>query len=429
MALIAGTISLNLAGHGQARAQETTPMPTQPTPQAMLAVIEADGNLSIYDANGLNPIRLTTDAVPGEKLYLWPTWSTDGRLAFFGASNQRPDAYSLRVFIVPQVAPGAVPQVAYTSRDDIFTYPYWSTGNCGTPGCRDLLLLYTPASGTGLALRRIRDDGGAFSTAVLGEAAPFYYSFSPDGSRMIWARFGNELGIFDTRTDTLTPLADAHGRFNSPMWSPVDNRILIGVEGSTPDLVNLVIVDDKTRVTLLKDQETPISFAWSPDGTKVASVAGFGNLVITDCATGQQVTRSTQSNIAAQFWAPTSDRVAYLVVNRTEPGPQARLHVNGRMPVEQASGGLSLYVLDIKTGNSQAIATFNPSRDFVYLLNFFDQFAHSHQLWSPDGKYITYSALDSKGNANVFIADTTAPTTPFKVTSGSIGIWSYPAAK
>src|SRR5438034_8099799 len=74
--------------------------------RAMLAVIGSDGNLSIFDANGKNPFPVTTDAKPGTKLYHWPTWSTDGRLAFFGASNDRQDPYSLRVFVQDQVKKG-----------------------------------------------------------------------------------------------------------------------------------------------------------------------------------------------------------------------------------------------------------------------------------------------------------------------------------
>lgn len=427
-ALCLGVVAGAAPAKARQPAQETTPMPTQSTPGAMLAVIADDGNVVIYDANGRNPFPLTTDAAPGGKLYLWPTWSTDGRLAFFGASNQRPDAYSLRVFIVRKVAPGAVAEVAYTSSDDIFTYPYWSTGGCGSPACRDLLLLYTPPTGSGLALRRIRDDGGKFSDTVIGEAAPFYYSFSPDGSKMIWARSGTDLAIYDMETQSLQPLPDAIGRFNSPMWSPVDNRILIGVEGSSPDRVDLVVAEGqgfRTRRALLRDQDTPIAFAWSPDGSKVASVAGFASVQVIDSTTGQALATSTQTNVAAHIWAPTGDRVAYFVVNRNAPAPQARLYINGKMPAEQATGGLSLFILDVATGNSQLIATFNPSRDYVYMLNFFDQFAHSHQIWSPDGRYITYSALDSKGNANVFIADTTTPSTPLRVTAGTIGIWSY----
>src|SRR5262249_55915416 len=131
--------------------------------KAMLAVIGADGNLSVYDANGKNPFSVTKDATPGTKLYQWPTWSTDGRLAFFGASGDKSDPYSLRVFVQDQVTAGGTYQAVYSSPDEIFTYAYWSPGDCLKGKCRDLALLFTPASGDGLALRMIRDENGKFS--------------------------------------------------------------------------------------------------------------------------------------------------------------------------------------------------------------------------------------------------------------------------
>lgn len=411
--LIGITLLLSLTGN--ARAQGKT---------AMLAVIEADGNLVVYDINGKNPIPITNDAVSSEKIYQWPTWSTDGRLAFFGANGSSADFYSLRVFMLDTVKPGAVAQVAYSSADEVFTYPYWSPGDCGL-NCRELALLYTPPTGAGLGLRMIRGDNGKFSSRVVGQAAPFYYSFSPDGKQMIWSRFGQQIELYNVQTDQVQRLDDIPGKFNSPMWSPLDDRLLFGVESADPDMTDVVIAQGDTRRVLLKDQETPISFAWSPDAKYVASLAAFDRVVVTDVANGQKVASSSQSNVVAHFWSPTSDHIAYIVVNRTDPDPQARLRVNGKTPAEQATGGLSLYVMDIKTGNSSPIATFNPTREYVYLLNFFDQFARSHQLWSPDGVYISYGAMDSKGKPALYIADIRKPSTPIKVTSGVIGIWSW----
>jgi hypothetical protein len=155
------SLLLILALAGSGRAPETQGK------TAMLAVIEADGNLAVYDAAGKNPIPITTDAVPGEKIYQWPTWSSDGRLAFFGANpGNDADPYTLRVFMLDTVKAGAVPQVAYTSTDEIFTYPYWSPAGCSAT-CRDLALLYTPPAGVGLGLRMILQPRRRAGRAVL----------------------------------------------------------------------------------------------------------------------------------------------------------------------------------------------------------------------------------------------------------------------
>ena len=128
----------------------------------MLAVVGTDGNLSIYDSNGQNPFPVTKDAAPDSRQYYWPTWSTDGRLAFFGRSNDRADSYTLRAFVLDQVKPGTAFKTAYSSPDEVFTYAYWSPGDCLQGNCRDPALLLTPPGGS-LALRLIRDNAGSFT--------------------------------------------------------------------------------------------------------------------------------------------------------------------------------------------------------------------------------------------------------------------------
>jgi TolB protein len=406
------------------------------TPGYMLAVVGNDNNLSIYDANGQNPFQITSDAESNVRLYHWPTWSTDGRLAFFGVSADSADPYSLGIFVVDEVKVGAKAEVAFKSPDDIFTYAYWAPGDCDSSSsglggalanCRNLAVLYTPPADTGeLALRLIRDDKGHFSDKIIGQAAPFYYSFSPDGQQLFTYRSNNELGIYDVASGkAVRTLDDIPGDFRAPMWSPLDDRLLFGTVGAKDNLTDLVIGQAAKRQTLLQDQDGPLAFAWSPDATQVASVSGFDKLVITDAKTGKQLASSPQSRVIALFWSPQSDRVAYIAATPEQPEVQTRLRSNGHTPVEQAVGGLSWYVLDVKSGKSRLLTTFLPSSDMVYLLNFFDQFARSHSLWSPDGRYLVYGATDTVGQSNVLLLDTTAIGQPIKVAAGGFGVWSW----
>ncbi len=402
--------------------------------KAMLAIIGADGNVSVYDANGKNPIRVTTDAQAGQRVYQWPTWATDGRLAFFGASADPVDLYSLRMFVTDPSAPNLSVTSAYSSADETFTYAYWSPGDCAAQsaatsaagGCRELALLFTPADQSGLSVRLIRDEGDRFSNRIIGQSSPFYYSFAPDGTKMLWFQNGSQLEVYDVAADkVINNLSDTPGKFQAPMWSPIDDRLLFGTTSADPAQTDLVIAQGTDRRVLLRGLDGPISFAWSPDAALIASVAGYDKVQITDVKTGKSVASGTQGNVIAHFWSPQSDRVAYLVVNRDTAGSQARLRANGHTPAEQATGGLTWYVLDVKTGNDAPIVTFAPTRDMVYLLNFFDQFARSHSLWSPDGRYLTYGAVDLLGKQNVMIVDTQQISNPIKVGAGSVGIWSW----
>jgi Tol biopolymer transport system component len=395
----------------------------------MLGVIDADGNLSIYDANGKNPFVVTKDAKAGVKTYAWPTWSTDGRLAFFGSSQDPQDPFSLKVFVLDKVTSGATPKTAYTSTDEVYTYSYWSPGDCPVGNCRDLALLFTPPTQDGnLALRLIRDKNGAFSNKVVGTAAPFYYSFSPDGKQMLWFQKTSEFGIYDVAANKVTrTLNDTPGQFQAPMWSPVDDRMLFGTAGSTPDSTNIVIANGTQRQILLENRSSPISFAWSPDAKMVASVSAFDKVVVTDVKTGKLVASTAIGNVVAYFWSPKSDRVAYIAVTQETPGTSALIRGNGHAATTQAATAMLQWnVLNVTTGQEDTLAKYLPSQDMIYLLNFFDQFSRSHSLWSPDGRYLVYGALDSAGSPEVMLVDTTTPTaSPIKVSSGTIGIWSW----
>ena len=398
----------------------------------MLAMIDTTGNIVIYDAAGKNPIKVTTDAVPGSRVYQWPTWATDGRLAYFGASDDSADAYSLRVFVVDPFTAGSVPKIhtAFTSRTDTFTYAYWSPANCTSgANCRDLALLYTPADGSGLAVRLIREADGTFSDHILDHASPFYYSFAADGNRMLWFQNGDSLKLYDIASAKITQtLTDQPGQFQSPMWSPTDDRLLFGVrDPANAQLTDLVIAQGEKRTAIAQALPPPLSFAWSPSGTQVAYVSAFGQVTVIDDQRGVAIAQSKYTDTIGFFWAPQSDRIAYFTVNRPTAGVQARMRANGHTPVEQAVGGLTLHILDIKTGTDTSYASFIPSQTMIYLLNFYDQFAHSHRLWSPDGRYVTYASTDTIGQSGVYLADTRQAdaATPVKIGTGVIGIWSY----
>jgi hypothetical protein len=403
----------------------------QESSKAMLAVVGADGNLSIFDANGQNPFPLTSDAQPGVKLYHWPTWSTDGRLAFFGANADTKDPYLLRVFIANQVKPGAAFKTAYSSTTEVFTYAYWSPGDCLSGNCRDLALLFTPPARNELALRMIRDNKGTFTEKEVGNGAPYYFSFSPDDKQMIWHRNTRQFDIYDIASDNIVgTLNESPGKFNAPMWSPRanDNRILIGVSANQGEATDLVIVDSqgKSRKVLGVALSNPVSFAWSPDAQNVAVVSNFTKLTVYDAASGKTLANVPANNILAHFWSPTSDQIAYITVSPTQSSADDKIRSNGRLHYEQSATTLKWHVLNIKTGNPQAGPNFIPTSDMGYLLTFFDQFARSHSLWSPDGRYLVYGATESDA-PRVMMIDTQKgiSSDPIIVADGAIGIWSW----
>ncbi len=76
----------------------------------------------------------------------------------------------------------------------------------------------------------IRDLEDEPSVTQVGTGAPFYYSWSPDGQRMVWQRNNRQIDIFDVNANEISRTFDQlPAEFFAPAWSPVDDRVLFGV--------------------------------------------------------------------------------------------------------------------------------------------------------------------------------------------------------
>lgn len=395
-----------------------------------IAFLGLDGNVYLLKSLDANPVPLTADAQRGIRSYYWPTWSTDGRLAFF-AEEATPGGVRLQAQIVQ--AGQDTPAVAYESDEDSFTYAYWAPANCPlSANCRDLAVLTTTSAG--LSVVRIRDEAPDFSAERIGSGGPFYYSYSPDATHMIWQRFGRQLDLYDALdNEIIEALPDSVGMFQAPMWSPVDDRLLFVTVNADGEQA-LVIAEGEAR-TVLTTVSNPgdiLFFAWSPDGRYVAYKTNFGSVHVLDSASGQEVALTNQDLVVAFFWSPDSSHLAYLSVPNGDSAPQAALPGGGGLasPAEQRDplAVLSWHVLDVNNNTNQGFAPFRTSADMRYLIAFFDQFAQSHRLWSPDSRYLVYGALAESGapRPSIQVLDTLNPQdAPRTIAEGTIGIWSY----
>ncbi len=379
---------------------------------------------------GLTPGETVVDLGSGARLYQMPTWASDQRLAFFGmelAQDDSPTGIVLKTYITPADDP--TPALAHETNTDTLTYAYWAPANCAaSSNCRDLAVLTTTVNGS-LSVLRIRDEAPDFSTERIGVGGPFFYSYSPDASRMIWQRFGRQLEVYDTGSDTIIEnLPDQVGLMQAPMWSPVDDRLLF----STIDEAghhNLVIADGEDRQIVATDQRGQLSFAWSPDGQHVAYKLNQGSLHVVEPSSGTEVAVSNTSRVLAFFWSPDGQKIAYL----TAPGDSDNSQVREpagllAAPARQnTSPMVTWHVLDLANGLDWThFRGFIPTRDTVYLASFFDQFAQSHRVWSPDSRYLVYGEVQETGVSVISILDATDPAARSQlVTEGQMAVWSF----
>lgn len=413
-----------------------TPQAQNPIPDVHghIAYVGVDNNLYVFNPHTGRVTRLTQDADTGKR-YEWPTWSTDGRLAFFSAEG--PNAQGETTFAAHVASGnddlGHVRQI-YEGVGEVFNYAYWSPENCAPDSdCRDLAILLS-SRGRGMFVALVRDLEGAPSSTVLPGGPPFYYSWSPNGDQMLWhRRFRNrqQFAVFDANSSEIVQtLPYIPGAMNAPAWSPVDDRLLIAIRNEETGQTDLAAVSSDDVSILAAKQDGLISFAWSPDGTMVAyrtvTQREYGPLYILDATSGDTLARSPVAGVIAFFWSPDSQRVAYVTL-ATPPGSfnASTSPSGGLMSMYQPDIGLAWSVMQVADSATDRYGGFFPTEAMLYLLTYFDQFAQSHRVWSPDSRHLMYSEF-APGGPVISILDTSRPDgVPVSITDGVIGFWSF----
>jgi Tol biopolymer transport system component len=97
---------------------------------------------------------------------------------------------------------------------------------------------------------------------------------------------------------------------------------------------------------------------------------------------GRKRVKVTNEQVVAFFWSPTDQRLAFLTLER---GGQT----------------MSWHVADADGNQARRLVSFVPTLEQVRLLAFFDQYATSHGLWSPDGESLVY-AVGIPGENRIF---------------------------
>lgn len=143
----------------------------------------------------------------------------------------------------------------------------------------------------------------------------------------------------------------------------------------------------------------------------------YRELKILDSVGFSEVAR-IRDNILSYFWSPDSTKIAYVSI------------LDGR-------GNLRWTLFDVETGERTKLVDFIPSPDQMTMFQFFDQYAYSHSLWSPDSRFLVFAGTLSEQavtasygthpghtGLHVFVLDT-GPTLAIEaITTGVLGFWS-----
>jgi hypothetical protein len=151
----------------------------------------------------------------------------------------------------------------------------------------------------------------------------------------------------------------------------------------------------------------------SPDGGRIAfqviEEQSVQPLSVIDVGTGETV-EITDAAIAAFFWSPDGERLLYL-----DPDPDE----------EQFR-----FRWGVWDGTSSFLTPpFVPSLLFAReYLQFFEQYAQSMSLWSPDGSAFAYPGMNEDGEEGIWIQSARPDRAPVLVADGDFVAWSPPDA-
>jgi TolB protein len=400
-------------------------------PTGRVAYLGADRNLYIYDG-ATDQIMTVTDDAELTRRYQYPTWSTDGRLAYFCCEFGSSDAPVLEAYVLSPDATEA--RMIYQATGEVFTYANWSpANNCDNVAiCRQLAVLVSQLSEGEFKVELIQDtadvaQGAEAEHLNIGTGAPFYFSWSPDGSQMAWQRNNRLLDIYQLEKNSVVDTLElGSAGFPAPMWSPVDERVLFADRDPDTASVNLSTTETLSRTILTEDIGDFVAFNWSPDGQyiayRVVQSNGYGNIEVIDASSGETVISGRDDTIAF-FWSPDSSKIAYVSLIEI-----SRSQTAAYRPLQQGDSDFALAwaVLSLDDNETTYFNNFIPTSEMIYVLTYFDQFAQSHRFWSPDSRHLVYSEFLDENTTQITILDTEDESAlPFSIAEGVLGVWSY----
>ncbi len=420
--------ALGLVAYGQVAAQT-----------GRIAYVTLQGQVATVAPDGSEPRVLTA----GDQRFQFPAWSPDGsRVAVLGA-----DASGGFITVLEDVGGGAAEELYRSSSQPPF-YLYWApdgetVGFLANDAAAGIGMYTTPPSGAG--------------SRLLATGSPFYWQWTSDGQGLFIHTNGSgdaaRLGFTSRVRDTLDENLAPPGRFQAPGIAPSGRYLAYGTVD--PARGARVVVRGRPGSDSGQDLDVErevahegfASLSWSPAADELAFISPaenvpstFGPLRLLDAETGL-LEPLTQKPAVAFFWSPDGSYIAYFTPRRSGGGDLAgsprelRSKLQGETSATETLVAqrtqrrpliLDVYLVDVAARSERLLTSFAPSPQFVaQFLPFFDQYALSHSLWSPESDALVLPAIDldlETPTLRVVVVGLDGTVTP--VAEGDMAFWS-----
>ena len=379
----------------------------------LIAYADPQGRIRTIRPDGSSPVTIN----PVEAFSGWPSWSPDGsQVAFSGILSNEDGQVDFALYVrgledeaAEQVflnEPGIGPILPNMPH-----CPLWAPDGSG--------LLIMAGDPEGLTLFLAHPGEGAEVDVVLRNS-PLYASWSAD-SRRVLVHGGPDHFLVDINGSVeVTNLSHRASGYRVPAFWPSGGKLTLvsnGVLGRALSIANTELSD----VFRLVGAPGEVAYLSAPDGSLLAVAqsdipGGFlyqgVSLYNPD---GSLYPVTINEVVVAFFWSPDSTKLAYVTFTDTR-------------------GDRRWNVLDVRDGTRWPLVEFTPSGPQYTLFQFFDQFAYSHSMWSPDGGSLVFSgnlsetAIDASFRRQpvprIIVTETVPDPLVFSITDGFIAVWS-----
>jgi Tol biopolymer transport system component len=389
---------------GSSEAPAASPEPESPEPtvpsevkalEGRLAVLDEGGNLVTMDPDGSKEVVLA-EVDPGLSQVQQPSWSRDGsRLAWVHLEVN--EAGALSVSVATSTGKGTKATEART-----LVTPFYLAWD---PTSSRIAYLGSPQPDT-IELG-ILEVAGRSSGAPLDTGRPFYLSWGPQGDELLVHVGDHRLERLDLE-GKLTTVADRPGAFTAPVWT-TDGRSFVYASSQAGEQQLVVQDADAGDGHTVVPFGGLITFVVSPDGRRIAfqpfEAGKAMPLTVVDVASGE-TTQVTDETVGAFFWSPDGERLLYLDLDAADGRVWYRWGVWNQK-------------------RSFRTTRFLPSQVMIeQYFPFFEQYAQSMSLWSPDGSAFAYAGMNEDGEAGIWIQSARSDRAPVLVSDGTFVAWS-----
>ncbi len=377
-----------------------TPVPTltlAPAPSGYtgkLSIVGNDNVIYVLRFDGKPPQAVlgkagqVVDASNDGEIFFWPTWSKDGtKLAAYGVNVLNGNAATSDTYVVNADGSGLYKVQDQTQFAPVFLS--WS------PDGNFLSILLNRDTGLELNVadtsKNVAGKPATLRPVVSG--GPIFSHWSSDSDSLVvragdGAKIPVSVGVFHAKSAgaKLNPIAAKPGDFRAPSFSADGKKLAFSTLTTASDNETLnVQTKDGAALASIPLEGSSAAFAFSPDGTKIAHTyalsssgsykgIGLNDISTADKGVALKPTQVVSDPILAFWWSPDGKKLAYIGGNDT-------------------GDALTWNIYDLDTKKTSKLTEWIPSREVFQLIAYFDQYALSDSIWSPDSKTLVFTGF------------------------------------